>query len=745
MARFLGVGVQTDILVAVPVGTTPATVAFFRPEDLVSCVAVLSPTEPESLTVQVRRDDSRADDLVLGRVLRVTHVGGTGDTEWDIVRLEDTSSADVLTVTCAPILHRLARVVYMGANAATGAAEPDWAGVQLTATEWLDALVIPQLAAAGIPFELGTVDSTARFTMDDEWTTLLEIVRAIAAPGRANAEVRLSAGGDYGYVLDLLDAIGGSADTVHVRTAVNLLELRRERALIDVATRLAPRGSSASVATRTMADHDWRIASVVSGTVLALEDPAGGDGPFVYDDQLLEDDLYLAVAVDETFASQQVTDVVAATQRVTVASTAGMSAGMRCRFYRGSGANAARLTSLTHPTLVRHAADGGYGDRALILDRPAIVGDANLVPNAMLRAGAGDWTEYASDTADGVFSLSSGTGPVDGLDAIKYVLATGGGRVPIYGAYTGGADSNAVQGPAVAIRSPAAQPWNTAGRTHVATIWLKVTAAPTAGSVKLYLHDGDRAGAAAYEWDEDGGIIGEWVKGTDDEGVWIRFESDALDLNGLNPGGTSAALNGRFYVTAEIGTTGTVSTADPAGIWRGRWNAGTSYAVANDYVSYNGVVYRATTVPTTAGVLPSLLTEWASVGTPNRRADTGWEIEVSAVTLAEAATAIADRENSGGTQLWQEANAALPAAVTAIKGYDLTIADLAADDPTVFASLAFTPGGDVEVIDTDLGVTTTLRLVEYTRDYLRPLDSRIRVGNPPDRLTDFTDALRAAA
>ncbi len=313
MSRFLGVAVQTDIVVVSAIGTAPSTVTFFRPDDLLACIATLSPTEPESLTVSVPRDDARAAELTVGRVVRVVTEGATDDAEWDISTLEDASGANVLTVTALPIAMRLARVVYMGADGTTGAAAPDWTGVQLTATEWLALLVTPALSAAGIPFTTGTVDNTtSRFTMDGEWSSVLEIVNAICEPGRADSEFRLRASGTYGYVIDLLTSVGASAATVRVRTAVNLIETKRQRSLIEVATRLFGKGSPDSVATTTMQDHLWRIASVVDGTHLELDDPFGGADPILYDDQV--NGLYVAPLNDETFTSQVVTDSVASSR-----------------------------------------------------------------------------------------------------------------------------------------------------------------------------------------------------------------------------------------------------------------------------------------------------------------------------------------------------------------------------------------------------------------------------------------------
>lgn len=740
MARFLGLNVQTDILVNVPEGTAPTTVARFRPDDLLACVATLSPTEPESLVVQVQRTDARADELVLGRVLRIVTEGGTEDSEWDITRIEDASTDDVLTIYGTPILMRLARVVYMGTAATTGAAAPEWTGVEQTATEWVNTLVLPALAAAGMPFELGTIDSTNRFTMDGEWSSILELVNAIAEPGRANAEVRLSMGGDYGYVLDLLDTIGGSAPTVRVRTAVNLLETKRERSLVEVATRLYPRGDEASVATRTMSDHLWRIASVVSGTVLELEDPMGGDGPIAYDDQL--NGLYVAVLNDPTFASTVVTDSVAATQRITIGSTAGMTAGDLCRFFVGSGAAGQRVTSLAHPTMSLHPSDGGYGDRAQILDRAGVVADCNLIENATMRAWtvAADppdgWTEFADDATDVTFTKVTTDSPNSAYSTFR--METDAGGETVFGAYVGGTSLDALQGPAVTVSAPLARPWNTSWRRYVATCWIKVDAAPASGRIDIYLHDESRAGAPKWRAAQDGGIVGVWTEGTDSEGVWIRYESAALDLSGNNPAGTALALTDATQLRVELSTDlGVAVTTNPAGTWQGRWDVATNYA-ANDYVSYANQVYYCSTAPSLGNTPPG--TDWTLIGTPNRRADAGWNVLVGPVTLAESSEPIADREWSGGTLLWQEANAALATTANPIKGYDLSVADLYADDGDTYGTLQFVPGGTVIVMDTDLDVTTTLRLTEYTRDYLRPLNSQVRVGQPADTLTRLMDA-----
>lgn len=111
-------------------------------------------------------------------------------------------------------------------------------------------------------------------------------------------------------------------------------------------------------------------------------------------------------------------------------------------------------------------------------------------------------------------------------------------------------------------------------------------------------------------------------------------------------------------------------------------------------------------------------------------AASGWDLIIGPALLAEAEVPIADIEGSGGTKLWQAANVKLAAVADAIRGYDLRVMDLARDDAARFADFLFTPGGTVEVTDTDLGELTSLRLLVYRPDYLNPLQSEIRVGVP---------------
>lgn len=634
MSSFLGLVIQSDVRCA-----SGAIVAVFPPTDLIECKAELSPIEQESLTVTVQRTDERAAELVPGRVVRTRFTDSTLDREWDVAEFLDTANSDTLTVVCRPIGLRLSRVLIQANNAATGAPEFAFDETQATPSDIITDRVLPACAAAGLTWiAAGTVDPTARVDLSAEWITALQLVQALADPSRGNAEWQLRRNGDTDYKLDLLTSIGSSAATVRIRTAQNLLENRRQRSLDEVATRIIPRGSSDGTQ-RTMADHLWRVAAVPDGTHLDLEDPDGGSDPILFDDQV--NGLYVAVLNSHSFSSQVVTDSTVADQRITVASTAGVSAGDLVRFFVATGANGARVVSLKKPTAVLAPVSGGLGDRAMILDATGLRGDCNLVPNPWMRtwtteANAPDgWTRNAGTPANVTWSRE--TTIIRGSPYAQRVETTGSSTL--------------------SMETDDIPVWAISGRRHFGALWFNVQAVPAAQSSALVLELITAGGTLITE-------LGRWVRGADPLlDTWIRFQPDVVDLSAV-----TSAVRLRLKITTAVST---------------------SAAAAS-----------------------------------------GWDVIIGPAMLAEAEVPIADIEGSGGTKLWQTANAKLATVAEAIRGYDLRVMDLARDDAATFADFRFTPGGTVEVTDTDLSELTSLRLLVYRPDYLNPLLSEIRVGVP---------------
>ena len=773
-----GLGVQTDVRAA-----SGTTVAFFDTPSLIECRATFSPTELETLVFSVSRTDPRISELTIGRVIRTTFSTATNDREWDILTIEDSNRSDILTVTAVPIALRLARAVVTSTNGTTGEVTVDYTGIQLTATEWATNVVLPALSAAGLTWiSLGTVTATNRFDLSGEWVSALEVVEAIMAEGKANGEWRLRRDGDAHYRLDLVTAVGSDAGTVYIRTGTNLDETKRQRSLVDVATRLYPRGATDKVE-QTMADHLWRIKTVVSGTVLELEDPAGGAGPIAYDDQL--NGTYLAVMNSITFASTAVTDSVAATQRVTIASTTGMNVGEWVRFFAGPTVSGARLVSLTTPTLAATPANGGLGDRGQILDRPTINGETNLVENGTQRkwttsANPPDgWGEYAKTTANVAFTKETSDVLYTGTPVTKIVTTgTSSGLIgdPLEIAPDGVFAGAVVltQQPGVYVETAEIPVWKTNTRRYTATVWLKVNDCPAPSAngnprVYMYLHDTGRANFATKPVHPSlqAGLIGTWDLGEgSDRGAWLRFQSEPFDLSNFVDFGVSEfnqyhddipKIADFVKVRVELagGDTGT-STLDDEFLYPdfvGTWSNAVSYVPGQVIKDNDGTYdeYHKCLVANTNKKPDNHPTDWLRIwsqdGTSRYRGQnvaSGWTVLVGPVTLAETSAPIEDRDYSGATELWQAANAALPRTSNVVKGYDLAVADLARDDSVLYADFVFQAGGTVILQDVDLGEVSSLRLLEYSPDYLRPLNSQIRVGQPPDRLTDYTEGLQLA-
>jgi hypothetical protein len=636
MPRFLGLEIQSDVRCA-----SGARVAFFPATALVACTAVLSPTEPESLTATIQRTDARAAQAIVGRVARTCFSDTAYDREWDIVALADADTDDQLTLTCHPIGLRMARKLYEAADAATGAPVHDFTAVGISATDAVTDYVLPTLAAKGMSWvAAGTIDATNRFDLSGQWASILEIVRAIAEPGRADAEWQLRRNGDTDYKLDLLTQVGASAGTLRIRTGHNLLAHQRSRSALEAVTRVCTRGSDAATP-RTMADHLWLVDSKGTdgiGNYIELSDILGGDDPIRYDDQ--GKDLYVGSFDTHNPTLQLVTATRTSTQRVYMSSTAQFTAGKWCRFFVGSTVNGARVTSLTHPTAVLAPSAGGLGDLAEFLDRPELRGDCNLVPNPWMR----DWSN-SSNPPDN-WTESAGT-PANRTRARETTLVREGSPYSFRLTTTGTTT--------LYIETPDIPVWATSGRRHIPALWFHVVDVPAATTSAIVFELRTAAGTRIAE-------IGRWVRGdapvTD---TWFRITGAPMDLSS---------------VTSKVRI-------------------------------------RAIVTNTSGGAAAS-----------------GWDVVFAHAMLHEGEVPAEDIEYSGGTRLWQEANRRLAEASSAVRDQDIRLLDLEADDPDVFGSLLITPGQDCELTDAVLAEVTTQRVLELRPDYLRPLESTIRLGRP---------------
>lgn len=109
---------------------------------------------------------------------------------------------------------------------------------------------------------------------------------------------------------------------------------------------------------------------------------------------------------------------------------------------------------------------------------------------------------------------------------------------------------------------------------------------------------------------------------------------------------------------------------------------------------------------------------------------------VDAVALGEADVPISDVLFSGAIPMWQRANTLLSAISSPVSGYKTRIADLARIDDSPWGDEPIVLGGSWEVVDSDLGDTTTQRVMEVEQDLLNPLAAEVQLQTPDPLLTN---------
>lgn len=491
-------------------------VAAFDPNELAACTLKTSVAGTEGLTFTVARSHESLAELIAGRVVRVCWSDTTLDTEWRLA--EDTQQSGrgdhgQVTWFAQAMALDLARAIFADFDSA-GRPTFDYSAAQLTATQWLTNVVLPACTEAGLPYtvSVGTVDFTNTFDLKGEWSTALECVRAIQQPGKAPGDFRFRLNGTTDYKLDLLTSRGSTASTVRVQTARNLLENVRKRSLSTLGTIIVPRGQQGA-ATRDISQCLWRVQTVVDGTHADLEDPLGGADPILFDDQLNN---YYVARVASTFSSQQITDCTTSNSRITVASTAGWSAGDFVRIFRTSGSAGERLISLKHPTRSLSPASSGYGPVMRILDMPQQVGDTNLV---LTNPWMSTWTN-SSNPADS-WSRSTVTGVTYSRESTTIQNGTYSQKVVASGepSYT------------VNVYSPTATPYTTSGLRFAAHAWVYVEAVGTA--LKRYVRIRVMKPDLSVSYAD-----GDFVDPAEIVGAWTQLSVTNCDLSSASAGVT---------------------------------------------------------------------------------------------------------------------------------------------------------------------------------------------------------------
>lgn len=346
-------------------------------------------TREDDGTLELSKDAAAYAHLSVGGVIRLLYTDAAFE-EWRIAELSDTSQASRLVqVVLQSVLFELNVRDNPLTSTASNITTLDVSYSNQTPTQLVTAI----MAFAPSWFDVGTVTPTTLVDVSVSSAYPLRALRAVVDALRArgvDCELDFRRNGTTGYYLDLVTTIGSSAATVDVRTAKNLLATTRAKRLAEQATTVIMQGGAGvrrSGTPATIALGFWKVASV-SGSDVELRGAEGCPDPILYDDQF--NNHYLQ-KTDGTYT--QITDTVASTQKVTVASAASISANQWLRIVSNSSGD--DMVKLSKPTATAPL------NQSRIIPISSLTDRTNWCVNPVFTrwtAGApDDWTE--TDTA----------------------------------------------------------------------------------------------------------------------------------------------------------------------------------------------------------------------------------------------------------------------------------------------------------------------------------------------------------
>lgn len=346
-------------------------------------------------------------------VIRLDDVLGR-TSEWKIDRIEDEVGGDpIVHFICVPVFMEMRAAGLIASRVDAGDTFFNQGGVTTLPHQYIDTYVVPTLEFYGISWvSRGTIEFTEPIDLSWDLWTPLELMQAIAKA--AGAEWRLRRDGESGYKIDLLEEIGSDEPTVLITPKRNLVRLRRSRNAGPMATVITPVGGSVVGGTgerHSVGRAAWEVTAVSSNDV-TLADPAGGDGPVAFADQL--NDLYL-LKPDGTLT--QISDSTTS-HVVTVDDATGVSVGDHVEIRADS--DGALLVELANPVNALDPPDG-YGRITGALARDDLRGERNHVINPFFD----DWTTKP-DGAEGLVNgatVSSSSVALDGLTVGLVIVA----------------------------------------------------------------------------------------------------------------------------------------------------------------------------------------------------------------------------------------------------------------------------------------------------------------------------------
>ena len=450
MASLLRLEVWSDLQCAS--GTRQAIIPL---DQVVRLVDTVRTTRDDEGTLELSKEVAAVSALDMGAVIRYVYDDGSFD-EWRIGELEDTSRTSRF-VRCSlqsPLLDLNVKAAPVSSTSAT---------VTTLATTFTNKTPAQHAATfitfAPTYFAVGTITPTVVVDVTVSGYHPLRAFRALVDAIRAkgvDCELDYRRNGTTGYYLDIVTSIGSGI--VDVRTAKNLLETVRTRTLARQASSVTVLGSTGvrrSTVAATTALGFWKVASV-SGSDVELRGAEGCPDPIAYDDQF--NGAYLE-KTDGTLT--QITDTVASTQKVTVASAASVSANQRLRLVKDSTGN--DLTTVVNPTATAPR------NQSQVLTLSGRTDRTNWAVNPIFAnwtAGApDDWTET---DALGYMTVSQETTTyLYGASSAKCVIAQPGGA--------------GIAAASLASRSMAVAPSATS-RSWTASVWIYVDKSLSTGT-----------------------------------------------------------------------------------------------------------------------------------------------------------------------------------------------------------------------------------------------------------------------
>jgi hypothetical protein len=363
--------------------------------------AVLQTVRTSNVTERIRGDDEVKVTCALGdasaaeitetRILRLVYApdrNGTVDwSEWRIREVERAWDTGEVTITAESLIFDLERVGPMQTlNTSTGVVTFAESAIGATATEIIDNFILPALPAY---WDRGTVEPTVAKDYKWDFLTPLGLLHLIERETGGEAQIRRN--GTSGYYLDVVTERGSAQAIADFREGKQIAQITRGVSSSDILSEVIARGAPDPAGQpATLAHAVWEVTARDTGTDrYTLADPAGGDDPIAFDDQL--NLLYLYDV--STGTTQVITDTFVATQQVAVADASVFSVGalleVRASAGTANGDDAQLLVSLTNPSAPTTRI--GY------VDRPDITGERNLLGNGWFT----DWSSGVDAAPDG--------------------------------------------------------------------------------------------------------------------------------------------------------------------------------------------------------------------------------------------------------------------------------------------------------------------------------------------------------